>query len=150
MGGPGSGRWPRGQPRSAPKYAADRSRQAARARMPLPEDSHVGAAQPTGDSSWHIVVKAWWKSLGLSDTSKVYQEIDWVDAWVCADVLNSMYNYGFQPGLLKEWHAMVEKIHVVRLDLLEASAEEDEPEADEDEQEAVSEISDLKDRLRSA
>lgn len=157
MGGPGSGRhgggrFAAGVPRTGNpkgKYAADRNPKAAeKPPLPIPEDTHIGAKQPIGNDLWHPVVKAWWKALGMSDTSRVYQEIDWTNAWLCADVMHSMYEYGFAAGLLKEWHTMVEKLHCPRLDLLQQQAEN--PDAvDEDEQEAAAAITDISARLRS-
>lgn len=138
---------------------SDSKRDAGRANRPenkslnkfpgLPKNSHVGAPQPSPDSQWDVRVKSWWKSIGMSDTAAVYQEIDWMNCWVCADVLNYMYDFGFQSGLLKEWHAMVEKLHVARVDILERPAEEA-GSADEDEQEATAALTDISARLRSA
>lgn len=115
---------------------------------PLPKDSAVGAIQPIQNPNWHKFVKAWWKALGMSDTARIYQEIDWVNAWVAADVLDQMYDDGFTAGLLKEWHAMVEKLHVPRADLLTAEPEADPDDVDEDEQEAEAAITDLRSRLQ--
>src|ERR1700744_3395200 len=102
MGGPGSGRWPRGVPKGTPRYAANR----APRQQPVPEGSAVGSPQPTGNAAWHPVAKAWWKALGMSDTARVFQQVDWVFAWTCNDVLDNMYKFGFSPGMIKEWHAM--------------------------------------------
>jgi hypothetical protein len=126
----------------------DKARDAKRAQWAkkLPKDSHVGALQPKLNPNWHKFVKAWWIAIGMSDTAAVYQEIDWVNCWVCADVLQQMYEDGFTAGLLKEWHAMVEKLHIARIDLLEEQPEANES-RDEDEERAEAAILDLRGRL---
>lgn len=148
MGGPGSGRWPRGLPKGTPRYAADRNPKAGSGPKPVPAESHIGAIQPRANSEWGPITKAWWKAIGMSDTARVYQEIDWMNAWIAAEVLDQLDEQGYSAGLLKEWHTMVERLHAPRLDLLEAEPDPGpDGEADEDELEAEAEISDIASRL---
>lgn len=82
----------------------------------------------------------------MSDTARVFQQFDWTNAWVAADILDNMYNLGFTPGLIKEWHTIVSELHQPRLDLLYEQPEEA-PEVDEDDEAAAAEISDIKSRM---
>lgn len=133
-------------PKGTPKYASDRSPRDNGAPKAIPDDTQIGAAQPRGSTKWHPVVKAWWKALGMSDTARVFQQFDWTNAWVAADILDNMYNLGFTPGLIKEWHTIVSELHQPRLDLLYEQPEEA-PEVDEDDEAAAAEISDIKSRM---
>lgn len=82
----------------------------------------------------------------MSDTAMVYQEFDWVNAWVAGDVLQQLYDDGFSAGLYKEWQHTCEWLHAPRVDLL---AEEvvDTPADDEEDEGLESEIANIEARL---
>lgn len=134
MGGPGSGRFPKkapgthlGNPQSAKqrqerqKGAPNRAARDGTSSNTKPANfgqdgknadiGAVGVPQPPFSSKWHPIVQAWWRALGQSAIAKVAQPADWMNAWVAADVLDHMYNFGFTAGVLQTWVVMADRLH---------------------------------------
>jgi hypothetical protein len=131
------------------KYAAQRNPLGFDKPGKVKRPESAGAPQPNVNDNWHPIVRGWWKALGMSDTARVYQPIDWANAWVACDLLDSMYELGFSAGLMQQWNVLAGSLHAPRFDLLiEAEEPEAEP-VDEDEAEASSAVSDIRDRLKS-
>lgn len=155
MGGPGSGRFPRGTTHAMTggnpkgKYAAQRNPQPGDNPIKFSGDiGDFGVDQPKPSSAWNNIVQAWWRALGKSAISKIAQPADWMYAWIAADLLQYMYDTaGFQAGLMQNWVMMADKLHAPHFEQLELPDGAEEP-VDEDDDEAEASISDIKDRFR--
>ena len=132
------------------RYAADREAFRARKRAEQSRSlkrALVPAPQPKGDPEWDKHVTWWWRALGKSDIAKVAEPGTWMQAWIAADILDHMYNYGFTAGLLKEFSAIAFTLSAPRLDLLDLQPESGSPGLDQDEAEAQAATSQLLDSL---
>lgn len=147
MGGPGSGRFPKkapgtrlghgankGVPHSAARDGGIANNSAANASTQTKPEANIGpigVAQPNASSQWHPIVQAWWRALGKSAIHFVAQPADWMNAWVAADVLDHMYNYGFTAGMLQTWVVMADRLHAPhfeQFDVPDAEAPEEDSE----------------------
>lgn len=64
----------------------------------------IEAGPPTGDDAWHPIARDWYRSLGESGQSEMYQPSDWQTARVLAEVLSRALNSGKVPAaLLDTW-----------------------------------------------
>ena len=94
------------------------------------------------------MAQSWYRALGISDLALVAQPSDWMLAYVAAEVLDRLYTFGFSAGLFKEWNALISRLHVPGLDLLEDFSAEAEEAADEDEEAAEAAVVDIRRNLK--
>lgn len=114
----------------------------------------IGSPQPVGNDAWDPRVQAWWKAVGLSYASQVYQPLDWMNAYIACDVLHQLYEFGFQSGLYQVWQNVAESLHAPMMDALAEEPEAElgaEPEADDpDAAAAEASLDDVVSQLRLA
>jgi hypothetical protein len=126
-------------------YAGERAERGQASVRTLPKQ--FGVDQPEPDSRWCPVARGWWKALGISDTARCYQPIDWANAWVAATVLDQLETFGYSAGLFKEWCTLADRLHAPRLDLLDL-AEPEVGQADADEDEAEAAVTDIRAKFK--
>lgn len=130
-------------------YAGERAeRSANRAESrPVSERLPYGTPPPKPDSRWHPKVQSFWKAIGMSDFALVAQPVQWMQAYVCCEVLDRLYTYGFTAGLVKEWHVMSAQLGLAKFGLLDEAAAPEQP-ADIDEDTAEAAITDIRAKFK--
>ena len=106
---------------------------------------------PVESSAWHPVAQGWYRSLRMSGQSQWYEASDWATAWVAAEVLSRLYEFGFSATLLEQWNSMAARLMVAEGDRrrlrIELVRDED---TDDDEAESAEMLGALRAELEEA